>query len=255
LLVGPILVLCVRAGRRGDGLRVVAAAGGAFALVNAPIALLYPAGWWEFFRFNTARAAEMDSLYNAISYFTGWRGFDGSLQAGQVPIVLNTVSALLFLMCCVGIAWVGLSAPRRPRLAHLCLLVVAAFLLTNKVWSPQYSLWLVPLALLAQPRWRLVLAWMAVDAFVWAPLMFFFLGTDNKGLQQGWFLGTVLVRDALVVALCVLVLREIYRPQHDVVRASGDDDPCGGVLAVTADRLTLRSSPRPAREVIPTAPS
>ncbi len=40
------------------------------------------------------------------------------------------------------------------RLAQLGFLVAAAFLLTNKVRSPQYSLWLVPLAVLALPRWK-----------------------------------------------------------------------------------------------------
>ena len=33
-------------------------------------------------------------------------------------------------------------------------LIVVAFTLTNKVYSPQYSLWLVPLAVMARPRWR-----------------------------------------------------------------------------------------------------
>ena len=31
---------------------------------------------------------------------------------------------------------------------------MAAFLLTNKVWSPQFVLWLLPLAVLAWPRRR-----------------------------------------------------------------------------------------------------
>ena len=44
------------------------------------------------------------------------------------------------------------------------------------------------------------------------------------------FLGTVLVRDLAVVGLCVLVIREIYRPSTDLVRLSGDDDPAGGFL-------------------------
>jgi uncharacterized membrane protein len=47
--------------------------------------------------------------------------------------------------------------------------MVAAFLLVNKVWSPQYSLWLVPLAVLAIPQWKPILAWMIVDALLWAP--------------------------------------------------------------------------------------
>ena len=36
-------------------------------------------------------------------------------------------------------------APRRPRFGAMAFLVIAAFLLTNKVYSPQYVLWLLPL--------------------------------------------------------------------------------------------------------------
>jgi len=88
----------------------------------------------------------------------------------------------------------------------------------------------VPLAVLAIPRWRLLLGWMLIDALVWAPRMFYYLGVDHRGLPAGWFLGTVVVRDLAVVGLCVLVIREIYRPTTDLVRLAGDDDPAGGFL-------------------------
>ena len=117
-------------------------------------------------------------------------------------------------------------APRRPRFAAIAFLVVAAFLLTNKVWSPQYSLWLVPLAVLAYPRWRPLLAWMVVDALLWAPRMYYYLGTDAKGLPAPWFYGAVVLRDLAVVAVAVLVVRSVLRPEHDPVRADGvTDDP------------------------------
>src|SRR5690606_29822366 len=131
------------------------------------------------------------------------------------PVVLNAVSLVLFLVACLAIGWLGLAAPTRPRLAQLCFLVVAAFLLTNKVWSPQYSLWLVPLAVLAVPRWPLLLTWLVADAAGWAARMYDIGGTGNQGLPEGWFLGAVVVRDALVVALCVLVVREILHPATD----------------------------------------
>ncbi|QYN35776.1 glycosyltransferase 87 family protein [Pseudonocardia sp. DSM 110487] len=220
MLLLPVLLVAVRRRRIGTALRTIGAAVGAFVLVNAPVALLYPTGWAEFFRLNRTRPADPDSLYFVVQYFTGWAGFDGKLADGEQPVVLNAVSAVLFVLCCVGICVVALRAPQPPRVASLAFLTVATFLLVNKVWSPQYSLWLVPLAVLALPRWRLLLAWMAVDALVWAPRMYYYLTPANKGLPPDWFLGTVVVRDAFVVLLCVLVVRSVLRPDTDPVRAA-----------------------------------
>ncbi|WP_158880067.1 glycosyltransferase family 87 protein [Amycolatopsis anabasis] len=238
-LLGPLLVLCLRAGKLREFGKTAGATVGTWLVVNVPFALTLPTGWREFFRLNTERGMDPDSLYNVISYFTGWTGFDGPLARGETPIWLNIVSGGLFLICCAGVAYLALTAPTRPRVAQLGFLVVAAFLLTNKVWSPQYSLWLVPLAVLAIPRWKPILGWMLIDALVWAPRMFYYLGEDKKGLPEGWFLGTVVIRDLAVLALCVLVIREIYRPATDLVRLNGDDDPAGGVLDRARDVVTF----------------
>ncbi|GAA3859887.1 glycosyltransferase 87 family protein [Saccharothrix violaceirubra] len=239
-LLGPLLLLCWRSNRLKEGLATLIATLATWAAVNLPIFLRYPDGWREFFRLNTERGVDPDSLYNVVIQWTGWEGFDPGLPYGQAPEVLNTVSAALFLVCCAGVGFIAMTAPTRPRFAQLSFLVVAAFLLTNKVWSPQYSLWLVPLAVLAIPRWRLLLAWMAVDAFVWAPRMYFYLGVDNKGLPIDWFLGAVVARDIAVIVLCVLIVREIYDPAKDLVRQAGDDDPCGGFIDGAPDRFVLR---------------
>ncbi len=229
LLLGPILLIGMRRWRDGGSpapaLRTVVAAVGTVVAVNLPVALAWPAGWWEFFRLNQTRPADPDSIYFALSYFSGWAGFDGPLASGERPVVLNAVTAGLFALCCVAIAVLTWYAPRTPRLASLAFLVVASFLLVNKVWSPQYSLWLVPLAVLALPRTRLLLAWMVVDAFVWVPRMYYYLTPDNMGLPPDWFLGAVLLRDAAVVGLCLLVVRSVLRPAADPVRAIGLDDP------------------------------
>ncbi|MBO0840967.1 MAG: DUF2029 domain-containing protein [Sciscionella sp.] len=253
-LLLPILLLCIRAGRVKYGIRAIIAAIVAWLAVNVPIAVNFSAfsnggaiirpGWWEFFGRNIARGADLDSLYNVVSGFTGWQGFDAP---GGTPHILNAVSFGLFGLCCVAIAWLALSAPTRPRLAQLCFLVVAAFLLTNKVWSPQYSLWLVPLAALAIPRWRLIFAWMTIDAAIWVPRMFYYLennlnaqGQPDRGLPPQWFYGFVIVRDLAVLGLCALIVREVYQPWRDKVRALGEDDPAGGVLADAPDRRVLR---------------
>jgi uncharacterized membrane protein len=195
------------------------------------MALSFPQGWSEFFRLNTRRGDDMDSLYNIVKSFTGWRGFDPVLGVWQPPTSLNTVVVALFAVCCIGVAYIALTAERRPRVAQLAFLVVATFLLTNKVWSPQFSLWLVPLAVLALPHRRVLLTWMTIDAVVWVPRMLYLYGAQNRGLPEQWFTTTVLCRDLAVIAMCALVVRDIYRPQLDLVRVRGlADDPAGGLF-------------------------
>jgi uncharacterized membrane protein len=241
LFLLPLLVLGVRTGRLADAVRTAAVAALTWLAVNLPVMLLYPRGWSEFYRLNTRRTQDMDSLFNVVKSFTGWRGLDPNLGFWQPPVVLNAVVAVLFLTCCAAIAYIGLTAPRRPRLAQLAFLVVAAFLLVNKVWSPQFSLWLVPLAVLALPHRRVLLAWMTVDALVWVPRMLYLYGEQNKGLPEQWFTVTVLLRDVAVVGLVVLVVRQIYRPEQDLVRMGGRiDDPAGGVFDGASDAFPAR---------------
>ena len=253
LLLLPIVVLAVRTGRLADAARTTAVAVLTWLAVNAPVMIAYPRGWSEFFRLNSRRGADMDSLYNVVKSFTGWKGFDPNLGFWQPPLVLNTVVALLFGLCCAAIAVIAWTAPRRPRLAQLAFLTIAAFLMVNKVWSPQFSLWLVPLAVLALPHRRILLAWMTIDALVWVPRMYYLYGEQNKGLPEQWFTATVLLRDLAVLTLMALVIRQIYRPGEDLVRRGGADDPAGGVFDTAPDAFParwpqrLRPAPSPTR--------
>jgi uncharacterized membrane protein len=97
---------------------------------------------------------------------------------------------------------------------------------------------------LALPRWRLLLAWMTLDALVWVPRMFYYLGPSARGLPPDWFLATAVARDALVVVLMAVVVRTALRPETDPVRAVGGDigrdiggdDPDWPVRAGSAER-------------------
>ena len=237
LILLPLFLLGLRTGRLRDAARAALVTAATWALVNLPVALRYPRGWSEFFRLNSRRGDDMDSLYNVVKSFTGWKGFDSGLGFWQPPIALNTVVAVAFLLCCAAIGYIALTAPRRPRFAQLVFLVVAAFLLVNKVWSPQFSLWLVPLAVLALPHRRILLVWMTIDALVWVPRMLYLYGEQNKGLPEQWFTATVLMRDIAVLVLIALVIRQIYRPAEDLVRRHGVDDPSGGVFDNAPDNF------------------
>ena len=73
--------------------------------------------------------------------------------------------------------------------------------------------------------------------------MFSFAGEANKGLSIYPFINAALVRDALLLMLVYLIVRDVLRPGGDLVRMAGDDDPSGGVLEDAPDRFTLPSLP------------
>ena len=77
--------------------------------------------------------------------------------------------------------------PGPPRLAALAFLTVGRFVLTNKVYSPQYVLWVLPLAVLARPRWRDLLIWQAAEAAYFVAIWWYLVGygTEDKGLHEG----------------------------------------------------------------------
>ncbi len=174
----------------------------------------------------------------------------GSVRDDGIPTdTLNIASMLALGTLLVGIAALGWFAPRRPRLPALLFLTVVAFLVTNKVFSPQYTLWLIPLVALARPRWPAFLAWQASEAYVLLTRFLHFVYNDTNGahgIGRGWFVGAVVIRDLVLCVLAGLVVREILRPELDVVRATGADDPAGGVLDGVPDRRGRRAAGVPA---------
>ena len=155
---------------------------------------------------------------------------------------MNLISLGLFAVGCLAIAALIVFAPRRPRLGSVAFLVVAAFLITNKVYSPQYVLWLLPLMILARPRWR---DWMIFSA---GELIYFgaiwwhlggYLTPGNNGADRIYWLA-VLVRIATQSWVAILVARDALRPDRDPVRAGTADDPSGGRLDRAQDAPWVR---------------
>ncbi len=244
---GPLLLLCLRAGRMRAFTVTAVSAAAAWLAVNLPVALIAPAGWSRFYRLSDTRTADWGSIW----YFFQTEHWPvlGGLRLSS----LNLLSLAVFAAGCVLIALIILAAPRRPRLPQVFFLVLAVFLLVNKVWSPQYVIWLVPLVVLARPRlWSYALWQLAEVGYffaIWAYLITLLatgpVPAADGGIGNGLYFAALLARFAAVTLLCVLVVRDILRPGADVVRADGEDDPAGGVLADAPDRFVLRLRPRP----------
>ena len=249
VVLGALLLLCLRAGRMRDFARTLAAAALAWLAVNLPVFLVARSGWATFYVFSKDRGADWGSVWYMFEYFNLPKL--GNYQLG----VLNEMSAAALLVAFAAIALLALAAPRRPRLPQLCFLLLAAFLMTNKVWSPQYVIWLVPLAVLARPRlWPYALWQLAEVGYffgIWGYLIFDYrvLGhtfPGYQGISTGWYFTLLAARFLAVALLAAYVVRDILDPERDVVRARGLDDPAGGVLDQAADRFRIRLA-RPVR--------
>ncbi|MFF5172332.1 glycosyltransferase family 87 protein [Micromonospora sp. NPDC000089] len=237
-LLGPILVLAIRGRRLAFAAVSVAAAVLTVVLVNLPAAIPYPKNWGRFFELNSTRPIDWGTLWYIGRYLDGRINLGGAESQGpfqwlnnHIP-ALNTLSYALFGLACLGVAALALLAPRRPRLAQLAFLVVAAFLIFSKVWSQQFVLWLLPLAVLARPRWGAFLAWQLAEVAYFAAFYGELLGsaTSRPVFPEGVFVLAATLRLGTVALLCVLIIRDVLHPERDAVRQTYADDPDGGVL-------------------------
>ena len=251
--LGPMLVLCLRAGRLREFWVTLVAAVCGWGAVNVPVMLADFEGWSRFYRLSEQRGTGWSTIWLVLRD-----------QGHGVPEDrLNLVAGGLFALACLGVAVLALAAPRRPRLAQLVFLVVAAFLVTGKIYSPQYVLWLLPLAVLARPRWRDLLLWQAAEVIhylgIWMLFVGFAPGKPERALGQDGYDLTVLAHLVATLWLMGVVVRDVLRPEYDPVRYPADgsvvvtdgadneagaaprevDDPAGGVLDHAPDVLRL----------------
>ncbi len=237
--LGAILVLCVRAGKIRPLLVVTGSAVVTWLAVNVPFMLTSFEQWSTFYRFSSERDVSYSSIWLALE----WLPLDGS--------DFSLLSNGLFLLCCLGIAYLGWSAPVAPRMAQLCFLIVASFILLGKVYSPQFVMWLIPLVVLAYPRLRAFIVWQIVEVFHWGAVWMMSARVTTAGefggssplIDVAYSVG--ITAHVLVVGyLMVQVIRDILNPGRDRVRQAQRDagereDPLAGVLTGADDVVVL----------------
>jgi hypothetical protein len=162
----PVVVAAVAlAWLWGQGLRRAAAAGAvAFAVVTlavcAPFAAIAPHGFVEQLRFQTERPVQIESTPATVLRLTGGAVLTGvderpnayrsqALEGGPTAAVGAAFGALQLFTILLSVAWAGAAAGRSPQLPALLVpaaAAVLAFVVLGKVLSPQFVLWVAPLA-------------------------------------------------------------------------------------------------------------
>jgi uncharacterized membrane protein len=216
--------------RKWEWLRFALAAGAGgvmWLIVNVPVMLANFGNWRTFLKLNDERGVDWGVLWYIGRYIDGkyWTGSPGDsglfqyLSRVENRGLLNAISLGLFLAACAAIVWLAQKAPVPPRLTQLAFLVVAMFLLFNKVWSQQFTLWLLPLAVLARPRWGAFLAWQFAEVAYFLAFYGELLNASGKSvIPEGVFVFASVARWVAVAVLCGFVIRDMMRPRLDVVR-------------------------------------
>ena len=180
-----------------------------FGVPNFLVFLVAPHNWLEIWRFHLRRDPDFETPWQAL---LGDYGRTMPLEAYR-ELVANLGGAAMVLAL-LGLAY----AQWRRRLDPLAAgaLLTLIFLLTNRVYSPQYTLWALPfLAILARPGLTLVAYYAADLAVFWVRYKLFL---PPPGQTEGWNLEwdpwhklAVNLRWLLLAILTVLVARAALR--------------------------------------------
>jgi hypothetical protein len=136
-LLIPILFIFWREGKIKEAIKYIAISFATWLVINLPFAITTPEGWWRFYKLNLDRGPDWGSLWLALQ------------QLGINMTNLNWLSILLLLIALTTIAVLLFELQYTPTLASVSFFVLASVMLASKVYSPQYVLWLTPLAAIA----------------------------------------------------------------------------------------------------------
>jgi hypothetical protein len=136
-LLIPIVFIFWRENKIKEAIKYIAISFGIWLAINLPFAVTTPTGWWRFYKLNLERGPDWGSFWLALQ------------QLGINLANLNYLSILLLLIALTTIAILLFEIKYTPSLASVSFFVLASVMLASKVYSPQYVLWLTPLAVIA----------------------------------------------------------------------------------------------------------
>ena len=170
--------------------------------INIPIALTHFDGWWRFFKLNLERGADFGSIWYALSLL--------DIKIPHLDLIYPLLSIALF----IGLAIYLLKLPSTPNLAAIALFALVIFTTVGKVYSPQYILWLTPLAVIALQNSKQLITfwfWQATEITyhlaIWQYLALF--SDAQFGLPAGGYALATIIRVIGVCTFTYILMRDL----------------------------------------------
>jgi len=196
-----LLPLLTTRRRIGEWAKIVGAFGVVALAINGAFMLLNFDGWSYLVSFHSERAPNPDSIWAVAKV----------LVPGLTVAQINVLSLVLFASASLIAVW----KYRRDSIIKLCFVVTLVFLISNKVFSPQYVLWLLPFyVLLPLKNWKLFYALELANLVVYFTTNHLYSDPDNA-----WLLNAnrafIVVRHVVLAWMLFHVLRW---PPHSSAR-------------------------------------
>ena len=202
VLLLPIAVIFYRNKKVRELFRYLSTTFIIWAAFNLPIMLTYFDGWWRFYKLNLERSADFGSI---------WYGLD--LLNIDSPS-LNLIYLLLSIGLFAGFTFYLIKLKKTPKLAQVALFAVVIFTTVGKVYSPQFVLWLTPLAVIALTNSRQQITfwlWQATEIIyhlaIWQYLALF--TGAQFGLPAGGYVISIALRVVGISCFTYVLMRDL----------------------------------------------
>jgi uncharacterized membrane protein len=160
-----------------------------WSAINLPIIATSFDGWWRFFKLNLERSADFGSIWFTLNIL------------GVNTPGLNDFYSLITIAAFALLAYFLIKLVKTPKLSEIAFFVVVIFTTTSKVYSPQYVLWLTPLAVIALRNKKQISAfWIwQITEMIYHLAIWQYLALDQGaeyGLPAGGYALSILLRIA-----------------------------------------------------------
>lgn len=208
IFIIPILLFIWR--RPSASAQFLQGLGASAVLINVPFMLLDLNGWAKFYIFNYQRGVDFGSLWYVISLKGSWIS---ALNWIATPLVLVLLLLIYFRF--------------RDNLLGSIFLASVIFFTLNKVYSPQYVLWLTVVALLFFPKTRIFYAlfslWQSAELGyqigIWRHLLTIL--QESGGISADTYIGITVFR---IFTLLLLAGYGLYLLENNFVKG-GRSEP------------------------------
>jgi hypothetical protein len=187
-----------------EAARAAMAGVGAWLAVNIPFIFVNFEGWSVTYTFHEQRSPNYDTIWCTLR--------DNCLSAPfWKPSTLNTITAILtgvFFLGALGLGWLRAQREGRYPFIPVCGALLAAFLLWNKVHSPQYTLWLIPFFVLIRVHVLWWIGYAIADLLVYFGVFrwFYSFSVEQDFPALGVMEAGIWARAILLLALFVVFL-------------------------------------------------